>query len=307
MIKKILAHLLGIVMFLAVLGLTFVLSARELLDGTVITDVIEEALKEQNVNVYTSDMINEILGTDYQDLNDYVEEQELKEKYSKLLSDYIKYYIGMDIDISQSTNEVKEFIQKTCEKYEQETGTEVDESLIDDYFEALEEAVEKEKPEENQMVASIFNTIYSDALLMLLIGIIIVCAILIFLLRGRQILIHFIIVLVVNGLCTGIFSYLLNLVNIGTDIADKLMNDVIAQMKTLAIASFIAAIIFMILNILLKKTKKKVVPETTPSETSIPVEEVPQNYANITSETSESTIASEETLEQQNNNFPNHE
>lgn len=293
MIKKIIAHLLGIVMFLAVLGLTFIFSIRALLNGPAMTEVIEEAFQKEKIDIYTGDMINEILGTDYKDLEEYIDEKELSKAYSQLFTDYMKYYLGMEIDIKESSDKVKTLMKETCQKYEKETGTEIDESQIDEYFTEMEEAIEREKPEENKAMVSFFNTIYSNSIVATLVGIAIICAILIFLLRGRQIITHLIIVLIVNGLCSGLLGIVLNAFSGEAETFDKLMGGVLSQLNTLAIASFVVAVILIIINLILKSQTKQKVSENTIPSTPIQREEIQGTQEIINDNVNTNTIYEE--------------
>lgn len=256
MIKKILSFFLGIIMFVTILCVTFIFSIRSLLTGTTITNIITDAI-DAELNITSDDYFNDLLGTTDFKVSEYLNEKEMQESFNNMITEYLKYYLGVESDYQKYTTDFQNLIEEASEKYTAETGKEIDEKLIDDYFTEIEESLVESKPTENPSMTSVFQIIFSNSIMITLIIIIIVCGLLIFFLRGRKILTHIATVLIFNAIISGLFGKVISFVSDEDLLSDKLLTTISDNLVNVALVSLIVAIILIITNIIIKKLTNK--------------------------------------------------
>lgn len=256
MIKKILSFFLGIIMFVTILCVTFIFSIRSLLTGTTITNIITDAI-DAELNITSDDYFNDLLGTTDFKVSEYLNEKEMQESFNNMITEYLKYYLGVESDYQKYTTDFQNLIEEASEKYTAETGKEIDEKLIDDYFTEIEESLVESKPTENPSMTSVFQIIFSNSIMITLIIIIIVCGLLIFFLRGRKILTHIATVLIFNAIISGLFGKVISFVSDEDLLSDKLLTTISDNLVNIALVSLIVAIILIITNIIIKKLTNK--------------------------------------------------
>lgn len=256
MIKKILSFFLGIIMFVTILCVTFIFSIRSLLTGTTITNIITDAI-DAELNITSDDYFNDLLGTTDFKVSEYFNEKEMQESFNNMITEYLKYYLGVESDYQKYTTDFQNLIEEASEKYTAETGKEIDEKLIDDYFTEIEESLVESKPTENPSMTSVFQIIFSNSIMITLIIIIIVCGLLIFFLRGRKILTHIATVLIFNAIISGLFGKVISFVSDEDLLSDKLLTTISDNLVNVALVSLIVAIILIITNIIIKKLTNK--------------------------------------------------
>ena len=256
MIKKILSFFLGIIMFVTILCVTFIFSIRSLLTGTTITNIITDAI-DAELNITSDDYFNDLLGTTDFKVSEYLNEKEMQESFNNMITEYLKYYLGVESDYQKYTTDFQNLIEEASEKYTAETGKEIDEKLIDDYFTEIEESLVESKPTENPSMTSVFQIIFSNSIMITLIIIIIICGLLIFFLRGRKILTHIATVLIFNAIISGLFGKVISFVSDEDLLSDKLLTTISDNLVNVALVSLIVAIILIITNIIIKKLTNK--------------------------------------------------
>lgn len=256
MIKKILSFFLGIIMFVTILCATFIFSIRSLLTGTTITNIITDAI-DAELNITSDDYFNNLLGTTDFKVSEYFNEKEMQESFNNMITEYLKYYLGVESDYQKYTTDFQNLIEEASEKYTAETGKEIDEKLIDDYFTEIEESLVESKPTENPSMTSVFQIIFSNSIMITLIIIIIICGLLIFFLRGRKILTHIATVLIFNAIISGLFGKVISFVSDEDLLSDKLLTTISDNLVNVALVSLIVAIILIITNIIIKKLTNK--------------------------------------------------
>lgn len=256
MIKKILSFFLGIIMFVTILCVTFIFSIRSLLTGTTITNIITDAI-DAELNITSDDYFNDLLGTTDFKVSEYFNEKEMQESFNNMITEYLKYYLGVESDYQKYTTDFQNLIEEASEKYTAETGKEIDEKLIDDYFTEIEESLVESKPTENPSMTRVFQIIFSNSIMITLIIIIIVCGLLIFFLRGRKILTHIATVLIFNAIISGLFGKVISFVSDEDLLSDKLLTTISDNLVNIALVSLIVAIILIITNIIIKKLTNK--------------------------------------------------
>lgn len=256
MIKKILSFFLGIIMFVTILCVTFIFSIRSLLTGTTITNIITDAI-DAELNITSDDYFNDLLGTTDFKVSEYLNEKEMQESFNNMITEYLKYYLGVESDYQKYTTDFQNLIEEASEKYTAETGKEIDEKLIDDYFTEIEESLVESKPTENPSMTSVFQIIFSNSIMITLIIIIIICGLLIFFLRGRKILTHIATVLIFNAIISGLFGKVISFVSDEDLLSDKVLTTISDNLVNIALVSLIVAIILIITNIIIKKLTNK--------------------------------------------------
>lgn len=260
MIKKIISFFLGLIMFVTIFCITIIFATRSLLTGPTIINYITDNF-DGELEIIGDDYFNDILNTTDFELEEYADKEEIELAFNNMITQYLKYYLGVDVDYEESTTKLKDLIIEACQKYENETGKEVDESLVDEYFNEIDNTIAENKPVEDESVTPIFRIIFSNSIIISLIIIVLVCAIVIVLLRGRKILTHLATILIFNALASGLFGKVLSFIssdiNSSNDIGSQLFETISNQLVNIGIICLIVAIILIVANIIIKSIVKK--------------------------------------------------
>lgn len=254
MIKKIIAFFLGVIMFLSILFITIAISTRTILNGTTLQTLVSSELNGEIIDDY---LINDTLNTNDFEIDKYIEKEKMNEAISTLLSDYLKYYVGVESNYQASSNKLKDILKEGITKYEKDTGENVDEQALDDLINEINEELEKNKPEIDQNVSQVFQILYSKSIILIPAIIAIICGILIFVLRGRKILTHLAITLIINAIISSGLSFLISIISQADEISEKILLNISNQFSKISIICIVVAIISIIINVIIKKLEKK--------------------------------------------------
>lgn len=254
MIKKIIAFFLGVIMFLSILFITIAISTRTILNGTTLQTLVSSELNGEIIDDY---LINDTLNTNDFEIDKYIEKEKMNEAISTLLSDYLKYYVGVESNYQASSNKLKDILKEGITKYEKDTGENVDEQALDDIINEINEELEKNKPEIDQNVSQVFQILYSKSIILIPAIIAIICGILIFVLRGRKILTHLAITLIINAIISSGLSFLISTISQADEISEKILLNISNQFSKISIICIVVAIISIIINVIIKKLEKK--------------------------------------------------
>lgn len=118
-----------------------------------------------------------ITSTAYQDLPQYINEQEFKEVYSSFAIDYIKYNLGIITEVPQPTSLVN-ILNKYCDEYEKATNEVIDRQIITNNINDIVSSMQTSFYIENNLIHKLLIFIYNDSSLFIFIIILLISLIL---------------------------------------------------------------------------------------------------------------------------------
>lgn len=265
-LKKIISMLLGLLLLGAITTLCGIFVVRNLVSGSTIIDLAVKSV-ENSEDVYGA-VLADLTGEKvFSDLNAYINEEELKDSLEDFITDTLKYYSGVNGVEVPSTEVIKEQVYESLKKYEDTTGNTVNYEEIQGAFDKLDEEIASSvKVTENKEVKKVFNFIYSDRIVVLLIGIIIGCILLKFLLTGSVIslLKDIAIVAILNSLGNLGFGVALKSIfgHQNEEQVNLVVDSFTSSFYKIAIASVSIAVVFIVLLVIVKlvgkaRSKKK--------------------------------------------------
>ncbi len=188
--KRFLASLLGVVVFFLLVPTCVILVARDLSSEKTIGKILEVAPQlideESSGETIAQSIINEMEKRDPEAAK-YFKEDELQEQFVILISSALQNLGNPDAKNLFDITEFKKYFENVLDEYEEDTGEEIPEDYVDDFFESMElDLISRE--EINQEAGGalvIFEAIYSNSVLITLISGIALCIILMFILLGN--------------------------------------------------------------------------------------------------------------------------
>lgn len=188
--KRFLASLLGVVVFFLLVPTCVILVAREITSEKTIGKILEVAPQlvdeESGGETIAQSIINEMEKRDPEAAK-YFKEDELQEQFVILISSALQNLGNPDAENLFDITEFKKYFENVLDEYEEDTGEEIPEDYVDDLFESMElDLISREEiKQESGEVLVIFETIYSNSVLITLISGIALCIILMFILLGN--------------------------------------------------------------------------------------------------------------------------
>ncbi len=266
-LKKIISTFLGFIILIAISTLGAIYIARNFLSGE---NLVNLALNTTNNADYNYSKIVSEIGKDNSipNLDDYVNDTEIKESLEEMMNDTLKYYSGLPDAQKPSTDKIKEIVKDSLKEYEKNTGKKVDYVEVDKSFDEIDDTLEKEisnlDTTENANVKKVLNFIYSDKIVTIASIAIIVSLILIILLErslskiARKVAVIFIF----NGLGNNLLSLALNKIfqEENNQAMDNILSSLTTSFDKIAKISFIIGVISLIISIILsiiKRSKRK--------------------------------------------------
>lgn len=153
MIKKIINYVLNLILLFSLTTVMAIFVLRSFLSS----ENIENMLFADNKELLLRSGEIENLGT-------YVSEDTLKETYSNLVSDYIKYNIGA-ISTQPSINELRSVLNEFCDNYDKVNENKIDRSFIDKNLSLLEETLKQDMSLEDRKMSKLLCLLYKDSTL----------------------------------------------------------------------------------------------------------------------------------------------
>lgn len=188
--KRFLASLLGVVVFFLLVPTCVILVAREITSEKTIGKILEVAPQlvdeESGGETIAQSIINEMEKRDPEAAK-YFKEDELQEQFVILISSALQNLGNPDAENLFDITEFKKYFEKVLDEYEEDTGEEIPEDYVDDFFESMElDLISREEiKQEAGEVLVIFEAIHSNSVLITLISGIALCIILMFILLGN--------------------------------------------------------------------------------------------------------------------------
>lgn len=190
--KRFFASILGIIVFILLVGTCTQLIAREILSAKTMNSLVEEipSIIEEEIGIEdTEETIKEftsVIEEEYPGISEYFNEKEFIEELVTLVATGIENLGNPDAKELIETDSFKEYINKSISKYEKETNNEVDDTLVEEIFNTMDEELylTKESIGIGEEVI-IFEIIFSNKILTTLIAGIVLCIILMFILLGK--------------------------------------------------------------------------------------------------------------------------
>jgi len=301
-IKKIISILLSLIILLAITTLSAIYVARTFVSGENLVNLAFATTKQSDIKY--SEVISEVANNNsIPNIDEYVNDEEIKESLEEMINDTLKYYSGLPDAEKPSTDKIKEIVKNSLKEYEKDTKKPVDYASIDKSFAEIDNTIEQEMESlntpENENVKKVFNFIYSDKIVTIAIIAIIVSVILIIILERsiKKIISKIIVIAIFNGIGNSLFGVVLE--KIFEQENNQALTNILATLKNsfdkIAMISFIIAVIGLIISITLKiihiiKSKK---------------EKKDIDINNNEYETIQNTVTKENNLENDTNNIEN--
>lgn len=256
LLKKLFSSLLNFILLLAVTTLCAIFVTRNLLSGDNILGILNSSTINNNYD-YSSLIPNNSNDNIYQNINEYIDSEELTEELGSLITDYLKYSSGIPGSTAPSTDELKEIIKESSKKYEEKTGQTINTEEINKQLDEIEIKLQEENEiTKNNTYKQAFQFIYNDNYIYIAIAVIVVCIILILLLNKIENLIkHLIIVSLFNGIGNLAFGFALNKILASKSNVNNIVSNMTNTFNKIAIISFIISGVLLIIYIIIKVIK----------------------------------------------------
>ncbi len=256
-LKKILSTIISLMLLMAVTTISSIFVVRNLLSGDNLLGIVNNS----KINVdYSSIIPNSENNNLYQEIDEYIDTEQISEEIGNLITDYLKYSSSIPNAKAPNTDELKEIIKNSSSKYEEATGKKVNIEEINKQLDELEVKLTEDKTlTQNDAYKQVFHFIYNDYYIYIAIGVILVCIILILILtKFESLLKHLIAVSLFNGIGNLAFGIVLNkVINLETNkIANDLVNNLTNTFNNIAIVSFAISGVLLIFYIIIKIIKK---------------------------------------------------
>lgn len=190
MMKRILASLLGVVVFFLLIPTSTILIARDMSSEKTMEKLIETVPEVFGEEFETQGIADGIIA----EVEEYdprfaecFDEEELEKLVAKLFSETIENLGDPEAEYIIDTKEIVDYITKVTEKYAEEIGEELPEDYEEQLLEYLNDTEGLRRDEffsdpELEGVAALFETVYSNKTLITLTAGIVLCVILMFIL-----------------------------------------------------------------------------------------------------------------------------
>lgn len=194
-----------------------------------------------------------------EELDKYIEKDILIDEMGKFLSDYFKYVGGAPGSERPSIEAFVDIIKEMIENYEKETGEEIaNDADFEELYNELESSMDALLNESfDEDVRIVFEIIYSQALLIGLIGAFVVCILLNYLIRKDWFIVmrHTGIVACFNGSIFIVCGVLVNyLAATEKEVSDVTMiKCFVDNFYTIGFISLVISVILIVLSIVIKK------------------------------------------------------
>ena len=218
--KKILASLVGIIMFGLLSFSCTIYIARDIMSEKTIKSIMDEVTENYSdeetlfVDEFTSPLTEQ-----YPTIDEYFSEEELKQELTNIMVTFLENLANKEEKQLLDTSSLKELYRKNIKEYEEDTGIIVSTTLIDEVFEVIDENYNITRDSFGDAIV-IFEVVYSDQILLSLISGIFLCILVIFILLGKikETLLKIKTPFFVNGIGTLIIAALINSLQSSTEI-----------------------------------------------------------------------------------------
>ena len=218
--KKFLSSLVGIIMFGLLASSCTILIARDIMSEKTIKTIMDEVTENYSdeetlfVDEFTSPLTEQ-----YPNIGEYFSEEELKEELTNLMVTFLENLSNKEEKQLLDTSSLKELYRKNIKAYEEDTGTIVSTTVIDEVFEVIDENYNITRDSFGDAIV-IFEVIYSDQILLSLVSGILLCILVIFILLGKikETLLKIKTPFFVNGIGTLIIAAFINSLESSTEI-----------------------------------------------------------------------------------------
>lgn len=245
MIKKIINWILSLLLLLS-------------LTTVIVSYVLRNFVSSDNIEkmIFTDNKI--IIDNEENKFNDYIDEQEINKIYSKILSDYIKYNMGINKE-EPSLEELRNILNKYCDNYDKDSEFKINRGFIDINIDKLDKNLKDNMIIKNKKYNKIFNLLYAKITLYSAIILFILIIVIIFLIN-RNIL-KLIADLISVFMMNTVGMFLMGIVieyklrnEIGIEAIIKYLKDIL---NNVALYSLIIGIILLVIYFIVLKIKKK--------------------------------------------------
>lgn len=253
MLKKIGSFVISIFILMFVGVLSVFLGIRLFFEPTSMSVLMEHIVEEEE--------FWEEMDITEEEFNKYIDKDEFSDMLGEFISDYLKYSGGVKGVEKPSLEPFKELVEDFIKDYEKETNTKFDREEIDKYLNELETDMDEElfgeAPDED--IKMLFNIIYSDTIVIVLIAIILGFIGLDFLLRKNPavVALHAGIISSINAFTFYALKLVLGVVDVSDEFEEAALAMISNVFNRIGLVSLIIAIILIVIFVLLKDKYKE--------------------------------------------------
>lgn len=181
--KKFFASLLGVIVFFLLVPTCTIFIARDLMSEKTIGDILDIAPElideESNGKSLAETLISDLEAIDPV-FAKQLDEEELQEELVKLVASVFETLGKPDAEYLFDTTGIKEYLKEAIKKYEKEMGITISESELNEMFESIDEVNESRSEFETEFgdLLVLFETVYSNEIIITLISLIVLCIVL---------------------------------------------------------------------------------------------------------------------------------
>lgn len=255
--KKILSIFISFLILTLLTSISSIFIARIILSGDNLSQIMNIAFEAESSNGSYADYILNNIDPNAPKVSEYVDTEKMVDVVGDYMSEYIKYSSGVNNTKKPNIDEIKNLLLDYCDEYEKATGKKIDTEIIDEVMNNLDEEMGKLKVEDqNSEITKLFNLIYSDNLLYILIGLTILMLIILYLINKDMLSI-------LNYISTSCLLNGVSIVTLGFFVSQAVttMNNKSVPLSTtiakifykVGFTSIGIGVIFIIIRIVLKK------------------------------------------------------
>ena len=259
MIKKIFSTIISFILLFLVTTIATIYVTRIFLSSDNLTNLVSSMTS----NIFDIDKIQ--LGSEYKDFNNFIDEEELKETYAKILSDYIRYNTGIDETTKPSVNELDRLLDKYCENYEYSSNNDIDCNVLKESLDDIDIELQNNLLSQNTYLKKVFSLVYSNKVLIICYVAIIVCIIILVLINKsiKSVLKYLATISIINAIGMYGLDIAINIIlketlsiNETTSLVVKSLTSILNKIAIIFLAIGIAFIVILIILRLFKKKEK---------------------------------------------------
>lgn len=268
MLKKFLSGIIGTVILFCLTTISIAYIAKDILKGPLLMElgynVISDSFYEVNERGITSyiDLLFAGTSSQYEDIDKYFDEEEIKKELGAIFTDYIKYAAGIPGAEAPSTESLTAYVNQCASNYEVNTGKTIDLTIPNAFVQNLESSIHKDEKIVDAKVQKVLQLIYADNIYTIPIVVMIISVLLLLIINRdlAVILSNLGTSFVINGICTfGLGFGLKTAINkqgLMTDFTEKIIKIFVTHFNKVAIICLVVGILFLASSFIIKMTKK---------------------------------------------------
>lgn len=265
-LKKLLSSLVSLGLLLSITTICAIIVIRNILSGDTIANLLKNTISTNN-STDSNNYLQELVGDN--NINQYINIDELGMELSTIITDTIKYESGIPNTDKPSTEKLKEQLYSYAASYEEKTGEKFDYSTIDKGIEDLNLSLTQTNTiNKNNNFKEAISIIYNNKYLYIAIFIAIVCLLLLLTVnKFEDLLKELAFVALFNGIGYYGFQYAIKQIfktpNSSTINILNIFNNIFNKISLISFSVAATLIIIFFIIKLVKRHKAKVAERST--------------------------------------------